>query len=160
MTTGSPQSEIFPATDPPHPRIARRGEPLPKTIQLLRSRRARLHRFLERTQEAIAAIEAELRRRGADPGKPPKIRPLTSPFSHGELPRICIGALRAAGHPLQIRDLAAAVLAIKRLTPDWKLTGATIKRARETLRLLRVKGIVRIVGGPVLRRRWWALVEV
>jgi hypothetical protein len=28
MITGSPQLEIFPAPDPPHPRIARRREPL------------------------------------------------------------------------------------------------------------------------------------
>ena len=109
--------EIFPAPDPPHPRIARHREPLPKTIQLLRSRRARLHRFIERIQETIAEIEAELRRRGVDPGKPPRARPRKSPFRHCELPRLCIGALRAAGRPLHICDLVAAVLATKRLTP-------------------------------------------
>ena len=60
---------------------------------------------------------------------------------------------------MHIRDLVTAVLATKRLTPDWKLTEATIKRAREALRLLQVKGVVRIVGGPVLKRCRWMLVE-
>jgi len=69
------------------------------------------------------------------------------------------GSVSGHSGPLHIRDLVAAVLATKRLTPDWKLTEATIKRAREALRLLRVKGVVRIVGGPVLKRCRWVLVE-
>ena len=107
--------EIFPAPDPPHPRIARCREPLPRRFQLLRSRRIRLHRFIERTQETIADIEAELRRRGVDPGKLPKARLRTSPFRHSELPRLCIGALQDAGRPLHIRDLVSAVLALRRM---------------------------------------------
>jgi hypothetical protein len=113
MTTGSPQLEIFLAPDPPHPPIARCREPLSRRIQLLRSRRIRLHRFIERTQETIADIEAELRRRGVDPGKPPKARLRTSPFRLSAFSRLCIGALREAGHPLHIRDLVSAVLAIR-----------------------------------------------
>src|ERR1700720_3534317 len=97
MTAGSPQLEIFPAPDPLPPRIARRREPLPKTIQLLRSRPPRLHRFIERTQETIAEIEAELRRRGVDPGRPPKPRLRTSLFQRGERPRLCITVMRNTG---------------------------------------------------------------
>jgi hypothetical protein len=61
----------------------------------------------------IADIEAELRRRGVDPGKPPKPRLHMSPFRHSELPRLRIAALRDAGRPLHIRDLVSAVLAIR-----------------------------------------------
>jgi hypothetical protein len=89
--------QIFPALDRPHPRIARRREPLLKTIQLLRSRRARLHRFIERTQETIAEIEAKLRRRGVDPGRPPKPRLRTSLYRRGERPRLCITVMRNTG---------------------------------------------------------------
>ena len=47
----------------------------------------------------------------------------------------------------------------KPLTPDSKMTEATITRVREALRLLRVKGVMRIVGGPVMKRCRQVLVE-
>ena len=57
------------------------------------------------------------------------------------------------------KSLEESTISAVGITPDWKLTEATIKRAREALRLLRVKGVVRIVGGPVLKRCRWVLVE-
>src|SRR5580704_15011348 len=88
-----------------------------RPTKVLRMRRRRLYRLIERTQGTIAEIEAELTRRGTKVTEPPRHRGKPLPFRHNELPRLCLNALRSAGHPMHIREVAALVLTAKGLDP-------------------------------------------
>jgi len=75
--------------------------------KFLHNRRLRLHRLMERTQGTIAEIEAELRRRGVAVAGPPRHHGKAVPLRHNELPRLCLNALRAAGRPMHVREIAS-----------------------------------------------------
>jgi hypothetical protein len=123
-------------------------------------RRLRLHRLVERTQGTISEIEAELSRRGVAVASPPHRRGKPLPFRHNELPRLCLNALRTAGRPMHVREIAAVVLAAKSLDPlDRPLADATVKRARDCLLLLKRKETVRLVGLQRARSARWTLAE-
>jgi hypothetical protein len=128
--------------------------------KVLRMRRLRLYRLVERTQGIIAEIEAELTRRGAKVTGPPRHRGKPVPFRHNELPRLCLNALRAAARPMHVREITALVLTGKDLDPlDRALADATVKRMRDVL-LLKRKGVTRLVGLQRARSAKWALVEL
>jgi len=110
-------------------------------------RRLRLYRQIERTEDTIVEIEAELTRRGAKLTGPPRHRGKPLPFRHNELPRLCLNALRRAGQPMHVREIAAAVLTGEALDPLGRtLADDTVKRARDVLLLLKRKGVTRLVG--------------
>jgi hypothetical protein len=93
-----------------------RPEPAPRKLppsplatcpnKALRMRRLRLYRLIERTHVTIAEIEAELRGRGVAVAGPPRRRGKSLPFKHNELPRLCLNALRLAGRPMHVREIA------------------------------------------------------
>jgi hypothetical protein len=115
--------------------------------KVLRMRRLRLYRLIERTQGAIAEIESELARRGAKLTGPPRHRGKPLPFRHNELPRLCLNALRLAGRPMHVREITASILAGKGLDPlDNARADATVKRMRDVLLLLKRKGVTRLRG--------------
>src|SRR5580658_1019320 len=137
--------------------IRPRPEPVPRRLpasphatsptKVLRMRRLRLYRAIERIQGTIAEIEAELTRRGAKLTGPPRHRGKPLPFRHNELPRLCLNALRRAGQPMHVREIAAAVLTGEALDPLGRsLADDTVKRARDVLLLLKRKGVTRLVG--------------
>jgi hypothetical protein len=126
--------------------------------KILRMRRLRLYRLVERTQGTIAEIEAELSRRGAKLTGPPRHRGKPLPFKHNELPRLCLNSLRAGGGPMHVREIGAQVLTAKGLDPlDHSLADATVKRVRDVMLLHKRKGIVRLVGLQRARSARWAL---
>ena len=126
--------------------------------KVLRNRWIRLHRLIERTQGIIAEIEAELIGRGAKLAGPPRHRGKHLLFRHNELPRLCLNALRAHAGPMHVREIAACVLAGKRLDPLGRaLADATVKRMRDVLLLLKRKSITRLVGLQRARSTRWAL---
>jgi hypothetical protein len=128
--------------------------------KVLRNRRLRLYRLVERTQTTIAEIEAELIRRGARLTGPPRHRGKPLPFRHNELPRLCLNALRTTGRPTHVREIAAIVLGCKGLDSfDRALADATVKRTRDCLLLLKRKGVVRLVGLQRARSAQWGLSE-
>jgi len=115
--------------------------------KVLRMRRLRLYRQIERTEDTIVEIEAELTRRGAKLTGPPRHRGKPLPFRHNELPRLCLNALRRAGQPMHVREITAAVLTGEALDPLGRsLADDTVKRARDVLLLLKRKGVTRLVG--------------
>jgi hypothetical protein len=128
--------------------------------RVLRSRRLRLYRLVERTQGTIAEIEAELRQRGVTLRGPPRRHGHPLPFRHNELPRLALSVLRARGEAMHVREITAAILTGKGLDPlDRALADATVKRMRFVLLLHKRKGIVRLVGLQRARSAKWALVE-
>ena len=144
----------------PSPRKLPASPDATSPTKVLRTRRHRLYGLVERTQGTIAEIEAELCQRGAKLTGPPRHRGKPLPFRHNELPRLCLNALRSAGHPMHIREVAALVLTAKGLDPlDRALADATVKRARDVLLLLKRKGVVRLVGLQRARSARWALAE-
>ena len=116
-------------------------------VKVLRNRHHLLYGFVEHTQGTLAEIEAELSKRGAQLTGPPRCRGKPLPFRQNELPQLCLNVLRAAGQPMHVREITAAVPAGKGLDPpDRALADATVKRARDCLLPLKRKGIVRLVG--------------
>ncbi len=138
----------------------RRNPDLQGNNRVLRNRRLRLYRLIERTQGIIAEIKAELYRRGAVLTGPPRRRGKPLPFRHTELPRLALNVLRATGRAMHVREITALVLTGKGLDPlDRALSDATVKRARDVLVLLKRKGITRLVGLQQARSARWALAE-
>jgi hypothetical protein len=126
--------------------------------RVLRNRRLRLYRLVERTQGTLTEIETELQRRGAVITGPPRRNTHPLPFRHNEMPRLALNILRAAGQPMHVRDITATVLIGKGLDPlDRALADATVKRMRDVLLLHKRKGIVRLVGLQRARSARWAL---
>lgn len=147
-----------------------RPEPVPRRLppsplatsatKVLRVRRHRLYRLIERTRSIITEIESELQARGVPMTGPPRRRTKPLPFRHNELPRLCLNALRAAERPMHIREIAAVVLRAHGLDPlDRALADTTVKLAREVLRQQRRKGFVRLVGLQRARSARWTLTE-
>src|ERR1019366_2006054 len=100
------------------PSAPKRLDPsLQGATRVLRNRRLRLYRLVERTQATIAEIEAELRRRGAVITGPPRRHTHPLPFRHNELPRLALNILRARGEAMHVREITATVLTGKRLDP-------------------------------------------
>jgi hypothetical protein len=85
--------------------------------KVLRMRRLRLYRLIERTQSTIAQIESELTRHGAKLTGPPRHREKPLPFRHNELPRLCLNASRLHGRAMHVREITAAVPTGKGLDP-------------------------------------------
>jgi hypothetical protein len=150
--------------------IRPRAEPAPRKLpasphatspsKVLRMRRLRLYRLVERTQATIAEIEAELTHRGAKLTGPPLHPGKPLPFKHNELPRLCLNALRIAEEPMHGREITATVLTGKGLDAlDRALADAVVKRMRDVLALLRRKGVTRLVGLQRARSARWALRE-
>jgi hypothetical protein len=126
--------------------------------KVLRMRRLRLYRLIERTEGTIAEIEAELTRRGVRLTGPPRHRGKPLPFRHNELPRLCLNVLRRGERPMHVREITALVLTSKGLDPlDRALADATVKRMRDVLLLLKRKGVVALVGLQRARSARWAL---
>lgn len=145
-----------PAATPPR----RRNPELQGATRILRNRRLRLYRLVERTQATIAEIEDELRHRGVVLGGAPRHHKRSLPFRHNEIPRLCLAVLRDAGEAMHIREIAAAVLTAKGLdAADTALMGVTVQRVRRILVLHKRKGMVRLTG---VQRTWtakWSLAE-
>jgi hypothetical protein len=92
----------IPIRSRPDPSASARAQaPEPRTTgrhpYILRNRRIRLYRLIERTQVTIAEIEDELRHRGVVLAGPPRRHGHPLPFRHNELPRIALNVLRARG---------------------------------------------------------------
>jgi hypothetical protein len=144
----------------PAPVPMRRKPELQGATRVLRNRRIRLHRLIERTQATIAEIEDELRSRGVAILSPPKRHGLPLPFRHNELPRLALNVLRANGQAMHVREIAAAILVAKGLDPmDRALADATVKRLRFVLLLHKRTGIVRLLGLQRARSARWALTD-
>jgi hypothetical protein len=144
----------------PAPAAKRRKPELQGATRVLRNRRIRLYRAIERTQETVAKIEAELRERGVVLHGPSRRPGHLLPFRHNELPRLALSILRATGQPMarpgdrHCRDTG------KGLDPlDRALADVTVKRMRDVLLLHKRKGIVRLVRFQRARSARWALVE-
>ena len=148
-----PRPEAVPRKLPPSPHAT-------SPNKVLRMRRLRLYRLVERTQATIARIEAELTRRGAKLTGPPRRRGKPLPLRHNELPRLCLNVLRGAGRPMHVREITDLVLTGKSLDPlDRSLAGATVKRMRDVLLLLKRKGVTRLVMLQRARSARWALMS-
>ena len=144
----------------PSPAPKRPDPGLQGVTRVLRNRRLRLYRLIERTQATIAEIEAELRERGVALHGPPRRHGHPLPFRHNELPRLALSILRASEQPMHVREITAAILTAKGRDPlDRALADATVKRMRDVLLLHKRKGIVRLVGLQRARSARWALVE-
>jgi hypothetical protein len=128
--------------------------------KVLRNRRLRLYRLIERTQATIAEIEAELISRSVKLAGAPRHRAKPLPFRHNELPKLCPNVLRSKDGSMHVREIAATVLTGKSLDPlDRALADATVKRMRDVLLLLNRKGVTRLVGLQRARSARWALAE-
>jgi hypothetical protein len=128
--------------------------------KVLRNRRLRLYRLIERTEGVIGEIETELYRRGASLTgplrRPGQASAVQTQRTAAPLPE------RAARRwaPYARPGDHATVLTGKGMDPlDRALADATVKRMREVLALLRRKGGARLVGLQSARSARWALVE-
>jgi hypothetical protein len=135
--------------------------PLPtSSTPVLRTRRYRLYRLVERTQATIADIDAELSRRGIDVSQPPPHRKKPLPNRHNELSRFCFNTLRTTGRAMHVREIAALAVAAKGLDSlDRVAADDAVKRVRNALALYRRKGLIRLIGAGRATSVRWALVE-
>jgi hypothetical protein len=123
-------------------------------------RRLNLCRAIERDQAIVAEIDAELRRRGIEPGLMSPLRQNRSPlFRNNELPRLCLAIMRRATAPMHIRELARAVLTEKRADlMDPRLLEWTVKRVRDVLGMYHARGLLRMVGYPQSKNVRWEII--
>jgi hypothetical protein len=156
------QSELALARPRPEP-TPRKQPPSPlgtSSTPVLRTRRYRLYRLVERTQATIAEIEAELSRRGISVDGAPPHRKKPLPYRHNELPRFCFNTLRSAGHAMHVREIAALAVAAKGLDPmDRAIADDAVRRVRNALALYRRKGLIRLIGAGRANSVRWALVD-
>ena len=130
-------------------------------ITKLRRARARVHRVLDRLEpivagyrEKLAGIEAEIQAIAPELNLPPRRYKPNPHFARGELPRIAMDILRDAPGPLAVRDIAAKVLARKRITlPHPRTMKLTRLRLQQTFSVWAKRGLVASVGTNKGRKR-------
>ena len=133
-------------------------------LKVLRSKRARIHRVLERLEplvagyrEKLARIEAEIQAIAPELNLPPRRYKPNPHFARGELPRIAMDILRDATGPLAVRDIAVKALARKGITlPDRRTMKLTRLRLQQTFSAWAKRGIVVSVGTNRGRKRMLA----
>ena len=123
-------------------------------LKVLRSKRARIHRALERLEplvagyrEKLARIEAEIQAIAPELNLPSRRYKPNPNFARGELPRIAVDILRTAPGPLAVRDIAVKAQARKGITlPDRRTMKLTRLRLQQTFSVWAKRGIVVSVG--------------
>ncbi len=120
----------------------------------LRRARARVHMNLRKLEPLIAgyylkAAELEARIQALAPElllPPRRYRP-NPVFARGELPRLAMDILRAAGEPLPTREIAVRALAAKGVAlPDRRIMKLTRMRLGQLFSALQKRGVTVRVG--------------
>jgi hypothetical protein len=137
-------------------------------ISALRRKRARMAGEIIQAQEIVArrtkellAIDAVIRlfTPDTDPDMIAPIRPSSRGlfFQYRELGRLCLDALREAGKPMMLEQIAAYAMLAKGLPDDKHLRAQVINNVRQSLMRQVQKGRVqRILDQPDM---WWELAE-
>ena len=138
------------------------------TISGLRRKRARIAGEIIQAQEIVARRTAELLALDAviriftpdtDPDMIAPIRPSSRGlfFQYRELGRLCLSALREAGKPMMLDQIAAYAMAVKGLPDDRHVRAQVINNVRQSLMRQVQKGrVLRILDEPDM---WWELVS-
>jgi hypothetical protein len=137
-------------------------------IYSLRRKRAHLAgeieqamRLVAKKRETLATLDAVIRlfEPESNPDLIAAIRPVSARrcafFRHGEMPRLCLVALREAGKPVPCRYVAEYAMQAKGLNVSGKVREEITENIRQALARLAAKGFVRkIVEWP---ETWWEL---
>jgi hypothetical protein len=137
-------------------------------IYALRRKRAHLAgeieqamRLVAKKRETLATLDAVIRlfEPESNPELIATIRPVSARrcafFRHGEIPRLCLLALREAGKPVPCRYVAECATQAKGLDVNGRVRKEITETVRQSLARLAAKGLARkIVEWP---ETWWEL---
>ncbi|MCW3474417.1 hypothetical protein [Limobrevibacterium gyesilva] len=120
----------------------------------LRRARARVHANLRKLEPLIASyyakaadLEARIQALAPELNLPPRRYAPNPVFARGELPRLAMSILRAAGKPLSTREVAVRALAAKGVTlPDRRTLKVTRLRLQNTFSAWQKRGLTVRVG--------------
>jgi hypothetical protein len=117
-------------------------------------------RALDRQKATLATLDAVIRLFEPD-GNPeliPAIRPVSRRcfyFRRGEVPRLCLSALRESARPVQARWVAEYAMRAKGLDVEPLIAAQITEAVRQALARLEAKGVVRkLIQWP---DTWWEL---
>ena len=130
-------------------------------VTILRRKRARIHRQLDRYermvtiyQAKLVTVEAGILALAPELDLPRRHRNPNPVFARGELIRLALTILREAGEPLPVRVIAVRALATKGITlPDKRAMKLTRLRLQQAFVKLGRRGVVRSVGDGRERMR-------
>jgi hypothetical protein len=126
-------------------------------------RAARIHRQLDKLEPLLAGyqakaadLEAQIQAIAPELNLPPRRYQANPHFARGELPRLAMNILRAAGEPVSVRTIAVRALAAKGVTlPDRRTMKRTRTRLGQIFIVWQKRGLTVKVGtGKQGGRRW------
>lgn len=129
------------------------------TTRLLQLRHFRLTRTIERFQDKLAIVNAELIARGVGlPNHAVHARRIIPGLRHGEISGLCIAILREAGRPLKLREIVTAVAARKGYDcSDAAFIARVTKRTRGAMEKFNRQRVTRLTAPPTSKRVRWEL---
>jgi hypothetical protein len=102
----------------------------------------------------LADLEARIHDLAPELNLPPRRYSPNPHFARGELPRLAMDIMRAAGEPLAVREIAVRALAMKGVTlPDRRAMKLTRLRLQQTFCAMAQRGLVGRVGSGKAAKR-------